>query len=68
MSELLAFDTGELDEGYYDAMRADITSAHNAVGGFIVGQEAQGDNDRTIEVRDLTPNAQRLEVHVRHET
>lgn len=67
MSEFLTLDPSEADNGYYDAMRADITDAHN-VGGFIVGQETQGDNNRTIEVRDLTPNAQKLEVHVRHET
>lgn len=64
MSEFLTLDReNETDAGYYDAMSADIQDAHNAVGGFIVGQETQGDN-RTIEVRDLTPNAQKLEVHV----
>jgi hypothetical protein len=66
--EFLDFDPDELNnEGYYEAMRADITDAHN-VGSFIVGQETKGDNNRTIEVRDLTPNPQKLNVHVGNHT
>lgn len=65
--EFLDFDPDELNEGYLDAIGEQIADAHS-VGSFIVGQETKGDGNRTIEVRDLTPNAQQLEVHVGNHT
>lgn len=69
MSELL-LDREDFDPGYYDALsdREGENAPIDRFGGFVVGSEVQIDHKRQIEVTNLTPGEQQLNIHVRHNT